>query len=206
MSRFISLPSMLYVSMTGLLLASPISPVKDAVLQITSQVQFMAPATALGAFAGISLGKDLKDFARLGWKMVIITLLVITGTFVFSALVADVVLRGSVGNKLLMNFLTRAYLAENGNIEAVYGGFAVDMDTGEITSLPLTNYYAATTVPVQVLDTHGPKLLVFAQIEQTVDPVKNMLSLRRRMGLIAPEDYLAGRAEYQMVQSLRDFV
>ena len=49
MSRFISLPSMLYVSMTGLLLASPISPVKDAVLQITSQVQFMAPATALGA-------------------------------------------------------------------------------------------------------------------------------------------------------------
>ena len=119
---------------------------------------------------------------------------------------ADVVLRGSVGNKLLMNFLTRAYLAENGNIEAVYSGFAVDMDTGEITSLPLTNYYAATTVPVQVLDTHGPKLLVFAQIEQTVDPVKNMLSLRRRMGLIAPEDYLAGRTEYQMVQSLRDFV
>ena len=93
MSRSVQLPSMLYVSMTGLLLACPISPVKDAVIQITSQIQFMAPATALGAFAGISLGKDLKDFAKLGWKMVIITLLVITGTFIFSALVADVVLR-----------------------------------------------------------------------------------------------------------------
>ena len=38
-------------------------------------------------------GKDLKDFAKMGWKLVIITLFVITGTFVFSALVADVILK-----------------------------------------------------------------------------------------------------------------
>ena len=50
-------------------------------------------STALGAFAGISLGKDLKDFAKMGWKLVIITLFVITGTFIFSALVADVILK-----------------------------------------------------------------------------------------------------------------
>lgn len=61
MSQFIKLPSMMYVSLTGLLLACPISPVKDFVIGVTSQVAFMAPATALGAFAGISLGKDLKD-------------------------------------------------------------------------------------------------------------------------------------------------
>ena len=48
---------------------------------------------ALGAFAGISLGKDLKDFAKMGWKLVLITLFVITGTFIFSALVADIVLK-----------------------------------------------------------------------------------------------------------------
>ncbi|MFR5601043.1 MAG: hypothetical protein ACLTKI_01180 [Lachnospiraceae bacterium] len=93
MNRFIKLPSMMYVSLTGLLLACPISPVKDVIIQITSQVAFMAPATALGAFAGISLGKDLKNFAKMGWKMVVITLLVITGTFIFSAFVADLVLR-----------------------------------------------------------------------------------------------------------------
>lgn len=93
MSRFIHLPSMMYVSMTGLLLACPISPVKDTIIQVTSQVAFMAPATALGAFAGISLGKDLKDFAKMGWKLVVITLFVITGTFIFSAIVADIVLR-----------------------------------------------------------------------------------------------------------------
>ena len=95
MSRFIKLPSMMYVSLTGLLLACPVSPVKDIIIQVTSQVAFMAPATALGAFAGISLGKDLKNFAKMGWKMVVITLLVITGTFIFSALVADLVLRAT---------------------------------------------------------------------------------------------------------------
>ena len=93
MSRFVKLPSMMYVSLLGLLLACPVSPVKDIVVETTTPVAFLAPATALGAFAGISLGKDLKDFTKMGWKLVWITLFVITGTFIFSALVADVVLK-----------------------------------------------------------------------------------------------------------------
>ncbi len=93
MNQFIKLPSMMYVSLTGLLLACPISPVKDIIISTTSQVAFMTPATALGAFAGISLGKDLKEFAKMGWKLTLITLFVITGTFIFSAIVADFVLK-----------------------------------------------------------------------------------------------------------------
>lgn len=93
MSRFVKLPPMMYVSLLGLLLACPVSPVKDIVVGTTTPVAFLAPATALGAFAGISLGKDLKDFAKMGWKLVLITLFVITGTFIFSALVADIVLK-----------------------------------------------------------------------------------------------------------------
>ena len=93
MSRFVKLPSMIYVSLLGLLLACPVSPVKDIIVETTTPVAFLAPATALGAFAGISLGKDLKAFAKMGWKLVVITLFVITGTFIFSALVADVVLK-----------------------------------------------------------------------------------------------------------------
>ena len=93
MSRFVKLPSMMYVSLLGLLLVCPVSPVKDIVVGTTTPVAFLAPATALGAFAGISLGKDLKDFAKMGWKLVLITLFVITGTFIFSALVADIVLK-----------------------------------------------------------------------------------------------------------------
>ena len=93
MSRFVKLPSMIYVSLLGLLLACPVSPVKDIIVETTTPVAFLAPATALGAFAGISLGKDLKEFTKMGWKLVLITLFVITGTFIFSALVADVVLK-----------------------------------------------------------------------------------------------------------------
>ena len=93
MRRFVKLPSMMYVSLLGLLLACPVSPVKDIVVETTTPVAFLAPATALGAFAGISLGKDLKDFTKMGWKLVLITLFVITGTFIFSALVADIVLK-----------------------------------------------------------------------------------------------------------------
>ena len=93
MSRFVKLPSMMYVSLLGLLLACPVSPVKDIVVGTTTPVAFLAPATALGAFAGISLGKDLKNFEKMGWKLVLITLFVITGTFIFSALVADIVLK-----------------------------------------------------------------------------------------------------------------
>ena len=93
MSRFVKLPSMMYVSLLGLLLACPVSPVKDIVVETTTPVAFLAPATALGAFAGISLGKDLKDFTKMGSKLVLITLFVITGTFIFSALVADIVLK-----------------------------------------------------------------------------------------------------------------
>ena len=93
MSRFVKLPSMMYVSLLGLLLACPVSPVKDIVVETTTPVAFLAPATALGAFAGISLGKDLKDYTKMGWKLVLITLFVITGTFIFSALVADIVLK-----------------------------------------------------------------------------------------------------------------
>ena len=93
MSRFVKLPSMMYVSLLGLLLACPVSPVKDIVVETTTPVAFLAPATALGAFAGISLGKDLKDFTKMGWKLVLITLFVITGTFIFSAFVVDIVLK-----------------------------------------------------------------------------------------------------------------
>ena len=96
MSRFVKLPSMMYVSLLGLLLACPVSPVKDIVVGTTTPVAFLAPATALGAFAGISLGKDLKDFAKMGWKLVLITLFVITGTFIFSALLADIVFKMTV--------------------------------------------------------------------------------------------------------------
>ncbi len=93
MSRFVKLPSMMYVVVLAVLLACPVSPVQEQVVALTSNVQFMAPTAAMGAFIGISLGKEIKAFAKMGWKYIIITLFVIFGTFVFSAIIAQIVLK-----------------------------------------------------------------------------------------------------------------
>ena len=47
---------------------------------------------SVGAFAGISMSNQLKSFAGQGWKMVIISILVMTGTFLGSATISQIVL------------------------------------------------------------------------------------------------------------------
>lgn len=82
----------MYCSILGLLLASPISPVREVVVSNVMNIGFKAPLSIVGAFAGISMGKDYKSFLKQGWKMVVLTILILTGTFVGSAVVAHIVL------------------------------------------------------------------------------------------------------------------
>ncbi len=93
MRRFVKLPTMMYVSLIGLLLASPISPISDFLIRNNNNIAFLAPCLAMGSFVGISLGKDVKGFLKMGWKLILIAVVVITGTFIGSAIIADVVLR-----------------------------------------------------------------------------------------------------------------
>lgn len=92
-SRWVKLPSMVFVALFGLLLACPLCPIHETVIDLANQSNFMAPTAALGAFSGITLGKDFKEFAKAGWKYVVVTLLIIAGSFFFSALVAHIVLK-----------------------------------------------------------------------------------------------------------------
>lgn len=92
MNNFIKLPIFLYLSVIAMLFASPISPIAEEVYGIASKVEFLTPTTALGAFAGISLGKDIKAFSKTGWKLIIVGLLVIIGTYLGSAIIAQVVM------------------------------------------------------------------------------------------------------------------
>ena len=88
----LKLPIVAYCSIVGLLAASPISPVSAFVIESAGKINFTAPLTMVGAFAGISIGNEIKAFAKQGWKMIIIALLVMTGTFIGSALVSNIVL------------------------------------------------------------------------------------------------------------------
>lgn len=89
----LKLPIVAYCSIIGLLAACPISPVSTYVIEAAGKINFTAPLTMVGAFAGISISNQLKSFIKQGWKMIIIGVFVMTGTFLGSALVAQLVLK-----------------------------------------------------------------------------------------------------------------
>lgn len=97
LSRIIplKLPTVAYCSILGLLAACPISPVADFVIQAAGKINFTAPLTMVGAFAGMSISNQLKMFVKQGWKLILITILVMTGTFFGSLVIAQLVLQAT---------------------------------------------------------------------------------------------------------------
>ena len=89
----LKLPTVAYCSILGLLCACPISPVADFVIQSVGQINFTAPLTMVGAFAGMSISNQIKQFVKQGWKMIVISVLVMTGTFFGSLVIAQVMLQ-----------------------------------------------------------------------------------------------------------------
>ncbi|KOS69259.1 membrane protein [Lysinibacillus contaminans] len=86
----IKLPVVIWISMLALVITTPIFPGNETVIKLTEKVNFMALATPILAYAGLSFGKDLQEFKKLGWRIVVISLVVYTGTFVLSSLVAEI--------------------------------------------------------------------------------------------------------------------
>ena len=86
------LPIVAYCSVIGLLVASPISPVREFVIESANKINFTAPLTLVGAYAGISISDQIRSFLKQGWKMIIVGVLVMTGTFLGSAIISKVVL------------------------------------------------------------------------------------------------------------------
>ena len=90
---FLRLPIVAYCSILGLIIASPVSPVNSYVISAVNKIQFTAPLTMVGAFAGLSMSDQIKSFVKQGWKMVIVGLLVMTGTFIGSAVISQIALK-----------------------------------------------------------------------------------------------------------------
>lgn len=86
----LKLPVIAYCSLLGLFLACPLSPIREFVIESAGKINFTAPLTMVGAYAGISISDQLKEFAKQGWKMLIIAALVMIGTFTFSAIIAQI--------------------------------------------------------------------------------------------------------------------
>ena len=89
----LKLPTVAYCSIVGLLCACPLSPAADFVIQSVNQINFTAPLTMVGAFAGMSISNQIRQFVKQGWKLIIISILVMTGTFFGSLCIAQAVLQ-----------------------------------------------------------------------------------------------------------------
>jgi hypothetical protein len=88
----LNISSIIYISLMGIILAFPGMPTSDTVLYYVSNVELLSIVTVFLAYVGIGMGKSWNEFKALGWKAVVITVLVIASTYFGSAIVAHVVL------------------------------------------------------------------------------------------------------------------
>ena len=94
MERYLSLniSSILYISIIGIIIAFPGVPTSDFVLYYVSKVELLSIVTVFLAYVGIGMGKSWNEFKALGWRAVIVTILVIASTYLGSAVVAHIIL------------------------------------------------------------------------------------------------------------------
>ncbi len=83
------LPAVLWVSFVAMALTYPATPFAAEVAAMTGKINFLALATPVIAFAGLSIAKDIPVFRKLGWRIVVVSLLANAGTFIGAALIAQ---------------------------------------------------------------------------------------------------------------------
>ena len=90
---FKRLPAIAYIGLLAFILTIPGVPGAEKIAEWTAEVNLLALTTPILAYAGISIGNSWADFAKMGWKTIIIGMLVLLGTYLGSAIIADIILR-----------------------------------------------------------------------------------------------------------------
>lgn len=92
-----NLPAIAYISLVAILVTIPgLFPFADYCIASMNKIGLLPLCTPILAYAGISLGKDLDTFKEQGVAIVIIALFTFVGTFVGSAVIAQLIL-GATG-------------------------------------------------------------------------------------------------------------
>ena len=94
MERYLpfNISSILYISIIGIILALTVSPTSDFVIYYVSKVELLSIVTVFLAYVGIGMGKSWNEFKALGWKAIVVTMLVIASTYYGSAIVSHILL------------------------------------------------------------------------------------------------------------------
>lgn len=88
----LNISSILYISVMGIIVAFPGMPTSDFVLYYVSKIELLSIVTVFLAYVGIGMGKSWDEFKALGWRAIVITILVIAATYYGAAIVAHIVL------------------------------------------------------------------------------------------------------------------
>ncbi|MCJ2011428.1 DUF3100 domain-containing protein [Methylobacterium sp. J-076] len=91
------LPAVLWVSVLGMALTYPGMPYAAEVAAMTGKINFLALATPILTFAGLSVAKDVPAFRRLGWRIVVVSFMANAGTFLGAVLIAQFFLHAPAG-------------------------------------------------------------------------------------------------------------
>lgn len=89
----INIPSVVYVIAIGIVASLPQTPWGSYVITYTNEIQLLAIATPILAYAGIAIGRSWTDFVSMGWRAMIVSVCVLFGTLIGSAIIAEFVLR-----------------------------------------------------------------------------------------------------------------
>lgn len=87
------LPAVAYIVTLGCIVTIPGFPGAEQLTAWVSKINFVGLCTPILAYAGLAVGKDIGILKRQGWRIVLVGLFVFIGTFVGSAVIAELVLR-----------------------------------------------------------------------------------------------------------------
>ena len=89
----IKIPSVAYIVTLSTIVTIPGMPMAELISTYTAKVNFLALCTPILAYAGIYTGKNLDTLKKTGWKIVILALFVMLGTYLGSAIIAQIILK-----------------------------------------------------------------------------------------------------------------
>ena len=89
----IKIPSVAYIATLSTIVTIPGMPMAELISTYTAKVNFLALCTPILAYAGIYTGKNMDTLKKTGWKIFILALFVMLGTYLGSAIIAQIILK-----------------------------------------------------------------------------------------------------------------
>ena len=87
---FKKLPVVFWVCIIAVICSAPFFPGNEFITKTTKAISFVQMGPPTLAYAGLALGKDLALFKKLSWRIVVVSLAVFLGTFLFGAIFAQI--------------------------------------------------------------------------------------------------------------------